>query len=533
MPYLIRAEGVNLYSVLEDTSDLSTIRGGGLMLLKAASDIEGETKSCRKISSGASAILLSVGNKNQAIDAVNKIRIFLKNGENAHFTFVVNTVEEKKGQFNLAETAVLAANRWQQMQSPSLAIPAIPKNPDTDKPVCDLDQVRPSADTLYLSDNVAVPVSLSVKIRRDQGRALRQGFYRKEIENLKKASKNLPHNISFVDDLNFTDDLHSLAGEYPDAGNLEDKFAILYLDGNKFGTFARGCTNGNLLEQWDKKIKKLRRTLLLEILRLADQDPRWHALDKRKPGKKLARLETLLWGGDEMMFAVPAWLGWSLLDFIFKHTSQWQHDGKKLTHGVGLVFCNVKAPINRITKLAKQLADKAKEVADRKENAVCWLALESFDHVGTDFDRYMSRRYHGTISARNWVLTANQITVINKNLNLLKSILPLSQIVQAAISAVHLQAASHHEEESLKKILKNAYTQLPASAEMEKKGSELLDLWNHLKGTHSSPEPSFPEEFPDELSCPGKPLEHVTAWVQLAELWDYAGWEPLDITNTR
>ena len=519
MPFLIRAEGVNLSAVLSDTSDLSTIRGGGLMLLDAANGLEKAT-GCNAISTGASAALLKTDDKHEAVEAVKAARQYLQKAEKKHFTFVVNAMEfTGDNEFPLAEAAVLAANRWQQMQAPSLAIPTLSTKIDPSA-VCEVGGVRPYSCDIRFPDEVKKPGSQSVHDRREQGRRLRQTFYNDEIAKLEENQ-----GANFIQELCFTDDLHTLAGGYPEGGNLNDKFAVLYMDGNNFGSIARACKIDKELEKWDKEIKKLRRKLLLDILRAIHTDSRWHAIDL-KTGKPVIRLETLLWGGDELMFAVPAWLGWPLLDFIFRHTKGWQYDGKELTHGVGLVFCHVKAPIQRVTTLAKSLAEEAKEATNRMSNAACWLALESFDHVGTDFSSFLARRYHHTINAGHWVLSADHVEAINTNMKKLKSILPRSQIVQAALSAV-CQPTATDDKETLNKVLANAYEQLHVSAHKAGASAELLALWNTLKGTNGKNDTEFPTKFPDLPPTSDEHLAHIAAWAQLAELWDYAGLDPI------
>lgn len=536
MPYLIRAEGVNLDPVLNDTSDLSTRRGGGLLLLEAASGLEKEASGCKAKSTGASAALLWCGDKAKAKAALKDVRSHFQQGDYKHFTFVVNAVEydpkgkrkDKLMEFPQAEAAVLAANRWQQMQAPSLAIPS--GTTGKKKQVCEIDGVRPTfTDNACFPDDKIKSVSQSVDDRRKHGKTLRQNLYSNEMARLAEAKMAELEKIAAVKGLEFTDDLHSLAGSYPGAENLEDKFAVLYMDGNSFGAIARNCKDDHELNRWDNEVKKLRRTLLLEILRRAKDDPRWHFLKRKKDNsnKTLIRLETLLWGGDELIFSVPAWLGLPLLDFIFEHMQNWKYNGKVLTHGVGLVFCHVKAPIQRVIDLAKRLGEEAKVAADRKQNAVCWVALESFDHVGADFGDFMERRYHKTIKAKHWVLTAENVKAINVNLSKLKDELPRSQVVQAAMAAVNLASAG--SDETLVKTLKNAYAQLSASADKADARQELLALWNHLKGVNSKQADKFPDDFPPP-DIPDERLPHITAWTQLAELWDYAGLKPLRTT---
>ena len=54
------------------------------------------------------------------------------------------------------------------------------------------------------------------------------------------------------------------------------------------------------------------------------EDPARSTLKQRQSGvKKLLRFETLLFGGDDAMFVVPAWLGWWLALRFFEIASDW------------------------------------------------------------------------------------------------------------------------------------------------------------------------------------------------------------------
>ncbi|MBK9316276.1 MAG: hypothetical protein IPM55_18840 [Acidobacteria bacterium] len=106
------------------------------------------------------------------------------------------------------------------------------------------------------------------------------------------------------------------------------------------------------------------------------------------------RIETLLWGGDEIIWVVPAWKGLETLGFFYNQTikKNWNYEGAELRHAAGLVFCHHNAPIHRITHLVKyKLAEKAKE-KDRKQNLFAYEVLESFDHVSGDFEDYRNKR---------------------------------------------------------------------------------------------------------------------------------------------
>lgn len=104
------------------------------------------------------------------------------------------------------------------------------------------------------------------------------------------------------------------------------------------------------------------------------------------------RLETLLWGGDEVIWVVPAWHGWKTLTLFYQQSKHWEFVGHKLTHAAGIIFCHHNAPIHRIITLAKDLAELAKEKS-RKENQFAYLVLESFDHVGRNLRTFLKERY--------------------------------------------------------------------------------------------------------------------------------------------
>jgi hypothetical protein len=75
MTVLVRIEGVNLGAVLDDTNDLSTRRGAGMMLLSAALNTkEWAGNEATAISSGASAALLTVADSDAAENALGEIR---------------------------------------------------------------------------------------------------------------------------------------------------------------------------------------------------------------------------------------------------------------------------------------------------------------------------------------------------------------------------------------------------------------------------------------------------------------------------
>ncbi|HLO75259.1 MAG TPA: hypothetical protein VK196_02235, partial [Magnetospirillum sp.] len=96
------------------------------------------------------------------------------------------------------------------------------------------------------------------------------------------------------------------------------------------------------------------------------------------------RLETLLWGGDEMVWVVPSWQVWPVLTAFFDATRDWPHG---MTHAGGVVVCHHKTPIRQVVALAHDLADRAKATT-RTANAIQIEILESLDIP----ERYLDRQ---------------------------------------------------------------------------------------------------------------------------------------------
>src|SRR5439155_23707913 len=138
------------------------------------------------------------------------------------------------------------------------------------------------------------------------------------------------------------------------------------------------CPTPDLLSSFDHTVKNYRRqalTALLHSMHTPQEKDLWTS------PRGYYRLETLLWGGDELIWVVPAWQGWKILSLFYRQSTNWNFAAQPLTHAAGMVFCHHNAPIHSITALAKTLAEVAKEKS-RDQNLFAYLVLESFDHVG-------------------------------------------------------------------------------------------------------------------------------------------------------
>ncbi len=380
---LLRVEGVNLSSFIEDCPDLKTIRGGSLLLRGAPQRILDYLAASRRaasaVSMGASIGVISIETEEEPAKLREEVEAWLSRHRELRYASFVVDVIRSTGQWANERESLLSANRHRQMEAPRLVYPF---PPIADEPVaervCKVDRVRP----VWPHTNGLSPAT---DIRSTQGRFLRQDFYRIEAGD------------SYAD-LEFSECLENVACEAP-GQPLADKMAIVYLDGNKFGALQARFESQTDQIRWDSFIRGLLKKALRALLDWAKSDSRWHFDNGRG-----IRLETLLWGGDELRVVVPAWLGWETLEFLYEQFEglTFAYTGLAgpvivpLTFAGGLVFCHVKAPIHPLNHLAKNLADLAKESVPSSGpagNFFAYQVLESFDQIGKDFFGTLTERF--------------------------------------------------------------------------------------------------------------------------------------------
>lgn len=381
--YLFRAESVNLASFIEDTKDLSTIRGGGLLLLNSMQVIENWVRRWEKknstnlhfkaVTTGASNGLFTFYVESE--DDAKKFREAVADYLICHHslgyaTFVVD-VQRANADFVHDKEAVMARNRWRQWQQPTVVTPKM--NDDHNVQVCHFDWISPASSKKKQKDQ---RVSRSVSVRRKFGIHQKRHFYAGEM----KRYFNQTYEGRFVNDLEeLTED--------ESKGNLHHKMAVIYLDGNSFSSIqTNNCRDENVQQAFDQTLKEYRATALKSILELMDHDAGYQTA-----GGSL-RLETLLWGGDEIIWVVPAWKGWELLERFYEISELWHFENDQLSHAGGLVFCHHNAPVHRITHLCKKLAEAVKEKnrsgVNPHGNFFQYLTLESYDHIGQDLHNF-------------------------------------------------------------------------------------------------------------------------------------------------
>lgn len=257
--------------------------------------------------------------------------------------FSVVACESDGKDYQDARERLLAQVRWQQLRQPNRYLPKAQADPEG---VCDFDHLSPALWHKRFLKREDCFVGESVERRFEFGRTQRNRFYESELEPFKEE---LDLDLTA---LAFTSDLHELSHD-PRFGNLSDKIALVYFDGNGFSNYQqKHCRDIASQARFDERLRGARRAFLADLLQRATSDPAFKS-------RQAIRLEVLMWGGDEFLLVVPAWKGWEVAQHLLRHhaTISISQGTQELTHAGGLVFCGAKTPMVRVRGLAQKLAD--------------------------------------------------------------------------------------------------------------------------------------------------------------------------------
>ncbi len=448
--YLL-VEGVNIYANVLDTNQLSVIRGSSFLLKDGIAAIETELQGHLKpLSVGASSGLFKVQDGVDLESVRDRVRMILSSRHKdcpfATQTFIIETCEAKD--LLQAKEQLLGQLRVRQLRSATLAVDDTPPGGST--AVSEWHGVRPAGGP---EDKVSynppgesrkeIRISHSEKCRwdygRDKERERGQSYHLEEVERLcqengkyaiddRGAYEALKKQLAkwhFCRELGHIADSTRPA---PDSGTnsapaenyprplypkLHGKIAVFYADGNSFTKIQRKIIDRSDDEEkeqaqidFDRTIRgnraKLLAALLEDMLEGDLPDMKTWSLHNVHEGEKsqdvpALRFETLLWGGDELMFVLPAWAGFEFAQRFFRYTCGWKTGGYELSHSAGLVFCSAKTPIRIARDLAQMIADDIKQRTDRnggKRNAWDYMVLESIDYpTHRDYRRFLRERY--------------------------------------------------------------------------------------------------------------------------------------------
>ena len=426
--YFLRIKGINLSGLLGDTQDLSTIRGGSLALLDAVMEVAKhitDAKNLFVVSVGASVGIyrFEADNDEKAAGTCRQARDYLLRDVFAHLTFALSW-EPAISNYNLTGASLSARQGRAQMAGANLVYPApeilLPE--DARNPVCSIDLVRPTIGEkrcFIIAGRDNPPISRSVRDRRGYGLESKQALYQQLLLNehdsnptWDRIERDIPGEAKFAFQLSSI----SEGGKRPNLRHsLHDKLCVLFSDGSGFGQLKEdyiatgpACQAVARHRAYDKQIRGWRQKLLATLLDLLLDH---HACGQPSPEETLnrqqrnshrphvppwtednvIRFETLLWGGDEQLFVLPARLGWRAIETFAEQTATWTLDGKQLHHGIGVAFCHHDAPIARVRDLTDRLAGESKKVT-RAATLALPVVLESFDHIGGVPELFFRRR---------------------------------------------------------------------------------------------------------------------------------------------
>lgn len=519
MSFLLRVEGVNFAEFIYDTQDLSTIRGGGLLLLDVALTVEDKLKqlgcNCKLLMRGASTGLFRVTTGPPAHQVRDEVERHVA-ATLPHATFVTDVYVSDVETPSVRAT-VQAMNRWRQMQAPSVVYPALGDAGD-EAVVCEIDHRRPACHHVQRrGDNKIEHLSAATFVRRQYGRDAKRHFYDAETSLAQPDPSELGAPSG---EYRHSWDFDELCGASAQWGNLKDKMALLYLDGNSFGHIARSCQRDDDARAFSTGLRGEQAGILRALLhhKIYPEHPTgaWWNSDEGTQ-TPIIRLETLLWGGDEIIWVVPAWKGWELLEFFFEQSSRdprpdWSPVKAEcdLTYTAALVFCHTTAPIHDVRQLAHDLADVAKKwrrpgVARTTpgENRFVYQVLESFDYIAhVDAATYLPLTLPATaVSTITGGMPLWRDAMSRKQLHRAVKLFDTAWALPDGNERQRIVRAANEEAgkimETLARVNAEAHTALGQVEEIagDRTWAHILELWDYVQPISEPPrESAAPEE---------------------------------------
>lgn len=508
LEFLFRAEGVNLATTVYDTADISTIRGGGFYLLSRVSALARSYK-VSLITEGASSAVFKIETgdpKNVRSEMLQLLYATEKGVDEVipEMMFLVEYIDDDGALPDLM-AKLMGKVRMAQMQTPSLRlfpdtlVPGVVK----DKKSMAFDELNRVLPAHKRDDTAEKNLSPFTFARRKQGKVLRNNIYKRMLSD----------EIKSIGQYEFTNNLEDLSDD-DKQGNLNGKIAYIHIDGNKFGPLQRDF-NMEQYRDYDKKLQGFKNKFLAETIKLA-------AAYKYK---KQVRLETLLWGGDELKLVVPAWLGWRVASLFYDlaETEKMQIEadigGKpktcEMTYAMGLVFAHHKNPIRNIDKIAEELTGAVKKAlpppdgdeypAYRRStgNRMQYVVLESLETLPSDYASFARSRY-GPQSAHQSLAPQDIISLV-KFVRMLENHFPRSQLFTIAQFCDAGTTDQYHA------ALQRAFDVCEATE------SDKTKLARAIADMTGAVIKNGEVEKSDLAQC--------FRWRQAAELWDYLTWK--------
>lgn len=532
----ILVEAVNIYASVFDTEQLSIIRGSSFILKQAIIDIKKALpESISPISTGASSGLFQIIGGCKPEDVCIEICNILDKSPFHHFTFLVEHCIAED--LLAAKEKLLAQLRIRQMSSLSVAPDRFEVEHEKLSHPCELEGCRVAASKTarkvqVRDEGTTRKLSLSTYTRLLHGIDKKQSYYFED---------GYPDVAEDLKDYGFTSDLQNLA-DNPDYSRLNNKMAVVYIDGNRFSAIQRDMLESakheskNLVESlssFDQAIQDERlrflHNLLLEMIepeggRFSDAVKVTRSANTEN---KVIRFETLIWGGDEMLFVLPAWLGMEFVQYFYEKTANWEvENARSLTHTAGIVFCSVKSPIGIISKVAQSMVDTVKKKLgdDREKDMWTYMVLESIDYPTTmDIDAFNNTYYGDWAKSRPAFLTpgSNWVVLKQKLASLIKDQSVSRRQFYKILEAADLEPPDRPIPPVTWSDLSSMAQALPVVATAQEVAERrMLQLISSDDRTIFI---GLLEELSNQIFCLdiNVPAKRMWLWIHLVELWDY------------
>ena len=411
--WYLRIEAVNLDHSVFDTHNISTIRGGSFNILNAVSEVAIKISELQVISTGASVGIFRItdSTENEKNLILKKVLGYLQCTYGDFATFVYEVLQREEGEkLNNVIKRLTAGCFWQQYQTPSIVFP----NTFGSVGECFLDGVRPSEPNPIAIGSVERYISKAVEVRRTKGIKLRNDLYTKLL-----GGKN---------NVKFTDDIEELAGG--------EEIAFIHFDGNKFGKIREEYYDGTDKDEnylkFDIAVQDCLQKKALEKILHITTDP---VNTSFRTADDKVRLETLMWGGDEIEWIVPAGQAWLVLNAFFQQAveSPFQSADNKLvplTYSAGVVFCKHNIPILQVRRYAEQLcslAKKNKPINYKEDNCFAFINMASFDIVNRDVESFL-KKYHNPATIQDFIITFSEMPTLYDSLSVIKKWFPKNKL---------------------------------------------------------------------------------------------------------
>jgi hypothetical protein len=377
--YLLRYEASEFDATVFDLAQLSAIRGASLALHYSEHLVNRVIKhhvpGFKVVFSGASQGAYRFEADAAAAKLVlAEVRYALQKndgdtGPHHHLAYVVDMVEFEDLPTALAEATAL--NDAQKLQSEGWPLPAFNVGVSSFDAIGG--RMRPADVSGYKVGGEKQNVSAAFEARHRFGHKARRAFYGEIIEEKL--------------DVDVVEDFHEMVKDADERLPLsvKNKIGVFYADGNGLGSHAEASLQAGNLDKYSEQLKAHQKALMQRILD-------WRAKNDFHYYGSNWRFETLLWGGDEVCFAMPAWLALDFADMFFEATAGWNVLGKPITQAAGLVVCSFKTPIRQAKNVAEDLAEICKNTS-KAESLLQIEVFESLSLPDSDLGKYRQKLY--------------------------------------------------------------------------------------------------------------------------------------------